>query len=148
MQPFFSILMCLGWLRSDPLEEILGLDCRYSRHIADRGDVDDVADDSCIHDSNAFRRRGALEHGKTNGRYLREANRAFKRRLNDSYVVNFDGLTSICESEDHTEVYDSNETAPSSTVISDPSRREDVAGQPRDSAIPDGPAANDPYSSA
>jgi Amt family ammonium transporter len=49
MVPFFFMMLYLGWFRSDPLEEIVGLDLRY-RGSADHG--------------------GALHHGITNGSHL------------------------------------------------------------------------------
>jgi Amt family ammonium transporter len=60
MLPFFFTLLYLGWFRSDPIEEIVGLDRHY------RGNVDS---EICI---------GTI--GKTHGQHLHAENQKLKKR--------------------------------------------------------------------
>ena len=119
--PFFAGLMYLGWFRSDPLEEIIGLDCRYHRgipmHPVECNDSDDgVADDVLGHTHHSDKK--AIDVGKASGAYLHKNNRAFTR-TSAGRVVAMDDLVNIRRSDD-TLICDSNETAPSSTIVSDP----------------------------
>jgi ammonium transporter, Amt family len=102
LTPFFFFLLCMGWFRADPLEEIIGLDfrCRVS--------ADSVGGDDS---STAVRNEEVVvELGKANGRYLHhleQPNHEVKSSTRN--VASFDDLELI----DPTETdcgRDSNET--------------------------------------
>jgi ammonia channel protein AmtB len=135
MIPFFSILMYLGWLRSDPLEEILGLDCRYRHGVTHKEEPSgEEEDDVCTHSTDPMRNRTSIDYGKTSGKFLCPANSA-RRNIRRERLVSLENLAKICECNDDLEVCDSNQTIPSSTVVSDPAatsssfcQRDDLSG--------------------
>jgi Amt family ammonium transporter len=134
MLPFFSFLMCMGWFRSDPLEEILGLDCRYHRGVPTKDDYDDGLCNDPLepHPDHSPRKKTLIEQGKTSGAYLHKLDKSRLHRLRDGKVVNFEHWNRINDGELHggsTSV-----TAPCSTVVSDPtptSRYSCPDGQPQ-----------------
>eukprot|EP00980_Cylindrotheca_fusiformis_P014500 scaffold3875_cov123-Cylindrotheca_fusiformis.AAC.20 len=76
MLPFFGLLHYMGWLRADPLEEIIGLDFRFSGQ-----------------DSNEHRSK-ILHHSKTSGAPLHHAAKKEARK------AAYDGVVTGMEEED------------------------------------------------
>ncbi|KAG7353419.1 ammonium transporter [Nitzschia inconspicua] len=94
MYPFFSILMYLGWLRSDPLEEILGLDCRYHRGKTHREIDHEDADESLVESSDNLQEVNLI--GKTNGRFLLgKSNAPFKRNRHERWDISSNAADEI-----------------------------------------------------
>lgn len=122
MLPFFAALMYLGWFRSDPLEEIIGLDCRYHRGVLVHHEQQNAEHEDCDDDlgtsTPSCKRCAILDIGKANGLYLHKQEYPSNKAAGASEMVNLDDFNKFREA-DRT-VCGSNETVPSSTIISDP----------------------------
>mmetsp|Transcript_20632 Transcript_20632/g.37208 ORF Transcript_20632/g.37208 Transcript_20632/m.37208 type:complete len:691 (+) Transcript_20632:222-2294(+) len=143
MFPFFSALMYLGWFRADPLEEIIGLDCRYHRGVPvsplDYDGCDDNVHDDVLGNSasSGTSKKYPIDPGKASGQYLHKQNNGFPNK--GGKLLTFEDFEKL-RTSDNT-VIDSNETLPSSTVISDPTpTRQEV----RDSSASHGTIRSDP----
>lgn len=119
LTPFFFFLLYMGWFRSDPLEEIIGLDVRCKGC----GASDSVEDDEI---STAHRKEGAaIEHGKASGQYLHHGkgnHDVLTVKRSGCNICSIDDLERICQSE--AVVGDSNETLPSSSTVKSDSPRD------------------------
>ena len=79
MFPFFCTLQYLGWFRSDPLEEIIGLDFRYHGTTYD--------------DPEAGRGRPTMHHGITSGHVLVQSRKGRIQKRSFEGVLDEENLT-------------------------------------------------------